>query len=312
MPYVHDIDPIVCSIGGLHVWWYGLSYTAGFLNAHLFLRHKRHELNLSLDAVYSLTIWLAVGVLAGGRALVVVVNEWPFYRDHLWLVPAIWIGGLATHGLIAGGALGVIVFCLVHRRPFRPILDALAVSAALILACGRVGNFIDGQIVGTVTSVPWAVKFPDADGFRHPVVLYDGLKNLLLVPLLLWIGRRSRTPGRVAASFLVLYPTLRIPIDLFREYHAETAATGQALNVVMASVGMILLFKNVLVPPVRVADPASEHARSASARWRRVAFAAILAVPLVIPSDATRDVPAHYAARHPGLTHSALYPTSVH
>src|SRR5581483_4777450 len=273
MPYVHDIDPIVCSIGGLHVWWYGVSYAAGFLNAHLFLRHKRRSLHLSLDAVYELTIFLAAGVLVGGRAVVVFVNEWPFYRNHLWLVPAIWIGGLATHGLIAGGAAGVFAFCRIHRVPVRPVLDALAVSAALILACGRVGNFIDGQIVGTVTSVPWAVKFPDAPGFRHPVVLYDGIKNLLLVPLLLWIGRRSRTPGRVAASFLVLYPALRIPIDLFREYHAEAAATGQMLNVVMASVGTILLVKNVLFPAqcdrdgVAVADRANT---APAMPWRRL------------------------------------------
>jgi phosphatidylglycerol:prolipoprotein diacylglycerol transferase len=311
VPYVHDIDPIVLTIGGVHLWWYGLSYAAGFFNAHLFLRRNRARLGLSLTSVYDLTLCLAVGVLAGGRSLVVFVNEWPFYREHLRLVPAMWLGGLATHGLILGGALGVMAFCAVRRTDIRPVFDALAVAAALVLACGRVGNFIDGQIVGSLTSVPWAVKFPDADGFRHPVVLYDGLKNLLLVPLFIAVGRRNVPSGRIAALFVLLYPALRIPIDVFRDYRAESAATGQTFNIIMAAGGALLLARNWIRTPHadRTAPPpvdSTPHARG-SLRWRRAAFAAVLALSLVIPSDSTRDIPAHYGKRHPGLAYSALY-----
>jgi len=308
MPFVHDIDPIVATIGGVHVWWYGLSYSAGFLNAHLFLRRARARLHLSLASVYDLTLCLAVGVLVGGRSIVVFVNEWPFYRRHLSLMPAIWVGGLATHGLVAGGAAGVLIFCARRRMPFRPVLDALAVAAAAILGCGRIGNFIDGQIVGTVTSVAWAVKFPSAEGFRHPVVLYDGLKNFLLVPLLLALVRRRMPPGRSAALFLLLYPALRIPIDLLRDYQAETAATGQMLNAIMAAAGAALLARNVLRRAHAPAVSPPELPASGSMHWRRLALAAVLAIPVVIPSDATRDVPATYGARHPRLAHSRLYP----
>jgi phosphatidylglycerol---prolipoprotein diacylglyceryl transferase len=311
VPYVHDIDPIVLTIGGVRLWWYGLSYAAGLFNAHLFLRRNRERLGLSRAAVYDLTLCLAVGVLVGGRSLVVCVNEWGFYREHVALIPAIWLGGLATHGLIAGGAIGVMTFCAWHRTPFRPVLDALAIAAALILACGRVGNFIDGQIVGSITSVPWAVKFPEADGFRHPVVLYDGLKNLLIIPLLLAVRRRDVPPGRVAALFLLLYPMLRIPIDLFRDYRAENAATGQTFNLIMATAGAVLLARNWLRDPERhaVEPPAFVDVSRAPGplRFRRAAFATVLAVALVIPSDSTRDIPAQYGRRHPGLTYSALY-----
>src|SRR5439155_25028840 len=120
-----------------------------------------------------------------------------------------------------------------------------AVAAAAILGCGRIGNFIDGQIVGTVTSVAWAVKFPSAEGFRHPVVLYDGLKDFLLVPLLALVRHRM-PPGRSAALFLLLYPALRLPIDPLPDYQAETAATGQMLNAIMAAAGAALLARNVL------------------------------------------------------------------
>ncbi len=310
-PFVHDIDPVIASVGGVHAWWYGLSYSLGFLNAHVLLRRQRRRLGLSLRATYELTLCLALGVLAGGRVLVVFGHEWLYYREHLLHIPAIWLGGLATHGLILGGAAGVLFFCIARRRRIRPIADALAVPAAIILACGRVGNFIDGQIVGAVTDLPWAVQFPDVAGFRHPVVLYDGLKNLMLVPVLLWVSARRIPHGRVAATFVCLYAALRIPIDLLREYPGTwLGLSGQTFNFVMAAVGTLLLVRSFMRSPDEraVTFVAISAQRDESLRLHRAAFAAILAFALLIPSDATRDVPARYGHRHPGLQYSMLYP----
>jgi phosphatidylglycerol:prolipoprotein diacylglycerol transferase len=329
-PFVHEFDPVLFSVPGVHLWWYGLSYTLGFLNAHFFLRRNRHRLGLSLNGVYDLTLLIAVGVLAGGRCLVVFNNEWSFYRENLKLIPAIWLGGLASHGVLAGGALGLLVFCRLRGKPLRPLADALAVAAALIMGCGRVGNFIDGQIVGSITDVPWAVKFPEADGFRHPVVLYDGLKNFLLVPVLLGVRRRGVPPGRVAAWFVFLYAVLRIPIDSFREYPITLLGlpTGQTFNLLMALTGLVLLALNRFRPsapglkgkafprsvwPVRPGPAPRRTSTGLTATgnrwsWRPWALAALAALALVIPSDATRDVPALYGDRHPGLEYSAWYP----
>jgi len=310
-PFVHDIDPVLFSVLGLHAWWYGLSYSLGFLSAFLFLRRNRDRLGLALPLVYEVTLLLAIGVLVGGRTIV-VFNEWAFYREHLQLIPAIWLGGLATHGLIGGGAAGVLLFCVIRRVPFRPMLDALVVPAALILGFGRIGNFIDGQIVGGVTDAWWAVKFPDAEGFRHPVVLYDGLKNFALIPLLVLLRRMALPPGRLAALFVLLYAGLRIPIDLLREYPLTLMGlpSGQMVNIVMAVLGAVLLAKNWLLPPAQTAvETASAGAAPARVAWRyRLALGLLLLVPLVIPSDATRDVPSCYGARHPGLKHSVIYP----
>lgn len=317
--YVHHLDPIITTITGVHLWWYGLSYSLGFLNAHLFLRRNRDRLGLSLADVYELSVLLALGVLVGGRALVAFRHEWTFYRDHLALVPAVWIGGLATHGLIIGGFAGVTVFCILRRRPFRPIFDALAMPAAFILGCGRIGNFIDGQIVGSVTTLPWGVQFPEAEGFRHPVVLYDGLKNFLIIPILWSVQRRGVPPGRMGSLFVLLYAALRIPIDLLREYPIAFLflPAGQTFNVLMALTGLTLLVKNVWWPaPGDASGSSTSNARTFGGRRAngerpvatRFAFAALVLLALVIPSDATRDVPARYGHRHAGLSYSWLYP----
>jgi hypothetical protein len=139
------------------------------------------------------------------------------------------------------------------------------------------------------------------------VVLYDGLKNFLIVPVLLWTARRGVPPGRVAALFVFLYAFPRIFIDMLREYPLTLIGlpSGQPFNILMAAVGAALLLKSWLRPGP---SPAASMQAPAAAGWRPLAFATLLAFALTIPSDATRDVPSTYGSRHPGLVHSMLYP----
>jgi phosphatidylglycerol:prolipoprotein diacylglycerol transferase len=315
-PYVHRIDPIIGTIFGVHLWWYGLSYTLGFLNAHLFIERRRQRLGLSIRSVYDLSLLLAAGVLLGGRLVEVVFYEWPFYQEHLLLIPAYWLGGMATHGLLLGGLIGVAIFCRTHGKAILEVTDALAIPAAVIMGLGRLGNFVDGQIVGSVTDVGWAVKFPDAEGFRHPVVLYDGLKNLLIVPVLMYASSRRVPRGVPTGIFLFLYAFLRIFVDVFREYPTTLLglATGQVLNIVMSILGAGLI---VICWCVGRRTPSTTTMSSTAALedltreglgWRRLAFTALLLFSLVMPSDWTQDIPARYGGRHPGLTYSTIYP----
>ena len=312
-PFVHDIDPVIGQVGGLYLWWYGVSYSLGFLEMHLWMRRQRARLGLGVDDVYRLSVWFAAGVLIGGRAIEIAFDEWPFYRDHVWLMPALWLGGMATHGLLIGGATGAWLFARRSGISFLELADQLVIPGAFLMAVGRVGNFIDGQIVGGVTGVPWAVWFPDAEGFRHPVVLYDAAKNLALIPLLLWVRRSDPTPGAVAAHFLFWYPFLRIFVDLARDYptHRLPLGTGQTLNIVMAFVGFVLLARLRLRCPGLPGSPPASAARRPAPQGRalpRLALAAIIALGVTIPSNWTQDVPARYGARHAGLTYSRLYP----
>jgi phosphatidylglycerol:prolipoprotein diacylglycerol transferase len=317
-PYVHDIDPIFAQVGGFYLWWYGASYTLGFLAGFFWLRANRTPLGFDIGDVYKLTIYIAVGVLAGGRAVEVIFYEWAYYGEHPWHIPAIWLGGMSTHGILLGSTIGVVLFCWLNRYRFLAVADVLAIAAAFIMGFGRMGNFIDGQIVGSLTEMPWGVKFPDLEGFRHPVVLYDGLKNLLLVPFLLLIKRTRPPRGVLVAHFILWYGFLRIFVDFFREYRSSMYGLppGQEFNVLMTLIGagMLIWFyrkarHTAQEDPPDTATATADATDTHNSLWvKRLVFVLLLILPTIIPSDWTQDVSKRYGARHPGMTPSAIYP----
>lgn len=316
-PYVHNIDPVVLKVGGFYIWWYGLSFTAGFLGVFFWLRRNRSNLMMDMNDVYTLTLFIACGVLIGGRLIEVFFYEWPYYREHLWHIAAIWLGGMSTHGILLGGILGLFLFCKLYDRSFLEVADVLVIAGAYIMGVGRIGNFIDGQIVGSLTDGWWGVKFPDVEGYRHPVVLYDGIKNLLLIPFLLMI-RRTRPPrGVIMAHFILWYGFLRIFVDFYREYRTDFYGfpPGQEFNLLMTFVGIALLFwfyrkkrrlEDYLIIP---SFSTKMYFGAVPKLWhKRLIFVLLLILPAIIPGDWTHDVPKRYGHRHPGLEHSPIYP----
>jgi len=181
----------------------------------------RKRLGLTIDEVYNLTLYVAIGVLVGGRLLEVFFYEWPYYRQHPRQIPAMWLGGMSTHGVLLGVVVGTWLFCRLQGKSLLAIADQLVIPGSYLMGMGRIGNFIDGQIVGSVTTVWWGVQFPDAPGFRHPVVLYDGVKNFLILALLLLLRKSIPARGILAAHFVFWYGFLRIFVDLFREWNGQ-------------------------------------------------------------------------------------------
>jgi len=193
--------------------------------------------------------------------------------------------------------------------------DQLAIPGSYLMGMGRIGNFIDGQIVGSVTNVWWAVQFPDAPGFRHPVVLYDGAKNFLILGLLLLLRRSKPARGILVAHFIFWYGFLRIFVDLFREYPTSLLgiATGQAFNLFMSVLGAFLLFW-FSRQPRKTDETVSQTSVDSKPRdtrglWlKRIVLAGLILFSLTLPSDWTQDIPGRYGKRHAGMHYSSLYP----
>ncbi len=315
--FIHDIDPIIFEVGGVCLWWYGLSYTLGFLETFLWLKRTRHRTGLTLGQAYTLTLAVGLGLLIGARMVEVIFYEWPYFSTHPGRIPDLWLGGMASHGVLFGSLIAMWLFSRVSRKSFLVIADALAIPGAFMMGMGRICNFIDGQIVGSVTNVWWAVQFPDVDGFRHPVVLYDGLKNFLLIPILFVVRQRSRKPGMVMAHFIFWYGFLRVFVDLIRDYPTRILGipTGQNLNIFMTLLGggLIVWFsKNGKEQSVSELAERVQHFSSPippERLWgKRILLAAIMLFSLTIPSDSTQDIPARYGKRHAGLHYSLWYP----
>lgn len=310
-PYIHNIDPVILELGGIYLWWYGLSYTLGFIGLFFWLKRNRTRLGFRSFEVHDLTLGIALGVLLGGRLVEVFFYEWDYYGNHPAHIFAIWLGGMSTHGILLGAICAILIFCRVRGYRFIDVTDVLAIAAAYIMGVGRLGNFIDGQIVGSLTDGWWGVKFPDTEGYRHAVVLYDGIKNLLIIPLLLLI-RKTRPPrGVLTAHFILWYGFLRIFVDVFREYRVDLFGIppGQIFNLVMTIAGVLMLLWFYRDKAPGAAGSCRGDGGIEKSLWpRRLGLAVLLLLPMIIPSDWTQDVPVRYGDRHPGMAHSWLYP----
>jgi phosphatidylglycerol:prolipoprotein diacylglycerol transferase len=286
---IHDLDPAILSTPLGTAYWYGAVYAIGFLGVFGWFRWRREPLGLTGSEVFTLTILFALGVLVGGRVFDILVYEFDYYCARPLSAFDLWQGGMASHGVMLGVLAAMAVFARWKRVPLLVLLDEVVVPGAFLLAVGRIGNFIEGGVIGSPTDLPWGVIYPDVEGARHPVALYDGAKNLLLVPVLVWAQRRW-PPGRgvVAALFVVLYAGLRFAVDTLRDYEAAWLGlgTGQVFNLAMTAAGLVLLVW-ALRRPERPLPPRRPAPQAAS--WLQVAvLAALVIYPLGIPTSWTR------------------------
>jgi phosphatidylglycerol---prolipoprotein diacylglyceryl transferase len=291
------IDPVLLQTQWFRLWWYGLAYAVGLLSVDLWVWLRRERLGYEPGDVALFSLLFAAGVLLGGRIFDVALYEWFYYEDHVWQIPRLWQGGMATHGVMLGAVAGTLLFCRLHGRSFLAVADEVVLPGAVLMALGRLGNHVNGEVYGSITSVAWAMEFPFAEGCRHPVALYDGLKNLLLVPILLGarslgLRRNGYLPkGLMLGHFLLWYGLLRLFVDVFREYDSYWLGIGrgQYFNLFMAGAGLCL----VLVARRRTTSKVGVMRRDSRAQafWgKRIAFYALVALCLTIPSGWTQQV----------------------
>ena len=215
------------------------------------------RLTLSAEEWSDLLVAAVIGVIVGGRLGYVLFYAPAYFFQHPFEIFAVWHGGMASHG----GFIGVAVALLwvLRRRSRETILriaDIVVIPVTIGLGLGRIGNFINQELYGTVTTLPWAMAFPGADGLRHPIQLYDFFLQMLIALTLFWYLRRTEPDqriGRVCALFLILYAVARFLLECIREQHGELIALGglefskgQLLTIPIVIVGSWLWMKTKL------------------------------------------------------------------
>jgi phosphatidylglycerol:prolipoprotein diacylglycerol transferase len=219
------VHPIAIQIGPIAIRWYGLMYLVAFFVGGWLLGKeiRRKGIPLPDQQRWDFLVLVYLCSILGARLYYVAFN-WPYYRSNPMEIPAIWHGGLAIHGGLIGGVLAVWWYTARHRISFWQIVDASAPSIILGQALGRFGNFMNGEIHGRPTSMPWGIIFPPDSpaGAQfgqvplHPAMLYELGLNLLIFALLWSIRRRPFQDGFLFLSYLVLYSIDRSIVSLFR------------------------------------------------------------------------------------------------
>lgn len=254
--WVHDLDPFLFQFSeNFGIRYYGLAYLLGFFAAawllHRYARADRSR--LSAVKIADLMVAIVIGVLAGGR-----LGHFIFYQPHLLVRDPlsffrVWEGGMASHGAFIGVTLALAWFGRREKIPFLHLADLVTSTAPVGVLLGRIANFINGELWGKPTDVPWAVVFaqtaPDRLP-RHPSQLYEaGLEGAVLLAYAQWRFWRSdivRThPGRLAGEFLIAYAILRMIGEVFREPDASlilgvSRGTFYSIFLIVAGIALIL------------------------------------------------------------------------
>lgn len=267
-----DIDPVWLHIGPLQLRWYGLMYVLAFLASYFVIKHqeKTRPIGLTPRLVQDLIFYLVVGLVAGARLGYIFFYQYmnlAEYFYHPLEIIAVWHGGMSFHGGLIGAVIAGWRFSKRSKVPFWALADRVIVAAPIGLGLGRIGNFINGELFGRPSDLPWAMVFPGGGPLaRHPSQLYEAfLEGLVLFLILMWLSRRRMPQGFILGTFLSGYGLFRFILEFFREPDPQLAfvlgpfTMGQVLCAVMMVTGAFTFVKSfhaeqsheIMVPPDR-------------------------------------------------------------
>ncbi len=217
------IDPVLISFGPFAIRWYALAYIGGLLIAWRYCRWLavRPPRSVSADAFDDFLLWATLGILLGGRLGYVLFYKPGFYLANPQEILFIWQGGMSFHGGLLGMVAAEVMFARRRGLPVLALADIVAAAAPVGLFLGRIANFVNGELFGRPSDVPWAMVFPRGGPLpRHPSQLYEaaieGLVLLLVLHLMVRAGALERR-GMLAGAFLIGYAVARMLAELFRE-----------------------------------------------------------------------------------------------
>ncbi|OPY80296.1 MAG: Prolipoprotein diacylglyceryl transferase [Syntrophorhabdus sp. PtaU1.Bin153] len=247
-----NIDPVILRIGPLALRWYGLMYVFGFASSYLLALHqlKKKTWRINRAQLDDLYFYLILGLIIGARLGYILFYNLSFYLANPLEAFVLWHGGMSFHGGLIGAFLAGYIIIRKRGLHFFEVADLIIPTCPPGLMFGRIGNFINGELFGKPSNVPWAMVFPQGGGLtRHPSQLYEaGLEGLVLFSIL-WIYKdRKKREGDVLALFLILYGAFRIICELFREpdvqlgYIMGVLSMGQILSLLMVGLGVFLKY----------------------------------------------------------------------
>ncbi len=223
LPYP-KINPNIIEIGSFKVQWYGMMYVLGFLASYFLISRQRRARLLGLEGVQllELTISVAFGLIVGARLGYIVFYQFSMYSLYLYSpieIIAVWHGGMSFHGGLIGGFLTGLLFCRWRKLPFWKVIDVVAVTVPIGLFLGRLGNFINGELYGRPSTLPWAMVFPAGGPQpRHPSQLYEAALEGVLLFTILWILKdRPFRAGTMLCLSLGGYGILRFLVEFLRQ-----------------------------------------------------------------------------------------------
>ncbi|MEK9657641.1 MAG: prolipoprotein diacylglyceryl transferase [bacterium] len=253
IPYP-NIPPTLIKIGPLALHWYGLAYIIGIIGGYIIIQKKlSSQLPLNNDQKMNFILYISIGILLGGRLGYILFYNASYYLKNPFEIVALWQGGMAFHGGILGAIVAMILFSKHNKGKVWAYLDLIALVAPLGIGLGRICNFINGELYGRVTTLPWGMVFPTGGPLpRHPSQLYEAVLEGLILGLCLY--RYSKTPhhiqhpGNLACLFALLYSSFRFIIEFVREPDPQLGllylnlSMGQWLCIGLASISLISFY----------------------------------------------------------------------
>jgi phosphatidylglycerol---prolipoprotein diacylglyceryl transferase len=266
--FTHNISPILATlmgvktitigawsftVGPLAIRYYSLAYILGALFTYFFFYYliKKGKIKfLDREKLDSLILYIVIGLILGARlGFFLFYKPWVAWTDPIRIL-TIWRGGMSFHGGMIGCTIAGILFARKHKISFYKIADIVMVPAALSLFFGRIANFINGEVVGIPSTVPWCVVFPTVDDIcRHPSQLYEAMKNLLLFGITWFTLQKTfmkkYKEGTTLWTFITFYGLFRFLVTFLREDSRWLGISwGQTLSLIMFVIGGIVLIRN--------------------------------------------------------------------
>jgi len=259
--FIHNFDPVLVDLGIFQIKWYSIAYIVGIIIGWVY---AIKIINLTTVNKYNfhsvkkihfddLVTYIILGIILGGRIGYIIFYNFDYYSQNLLEIFKIWNGGMSFHGGLLGVIIATIIYSIKIKDNFLKFTDIISCVAPIGIFLGRIANFINGELYGKITNVPWSIIFPDGGNVgRHPSQIYEaGLEGVLLLFLINYFALKKKLlfkTGFISGIFLILYSIFRIFSEFFREpdnhlgYFFNYFSLGSLLSICTLTFGMIIIF----------------------------------------------------------------------